>query len=166
MKAKEIMTRDPACCGPSDSVQRAATLMADHDCGCIPVTEGADSRVVGVITDRDIAVRGVALGKGPDATVRDLMSTSPCTCTADMDVKEVQRMMAERQLRRIVVVDHAGSCVGIIAQADLALAAEGPGDVTDKEVARVVERISEPSPDREAPVRSRMGRNSELEQPF
>lgn len=166
MKAREIMTKGPACCGPKDSIERAATLMAEHDCGCIPVTEGADDRVIGVITDRDIAVRGVAQGKGPDTTVRNLMTSSPCTCTEDIDVKEVERLMAERQIRRIVVVDAAGVCVGIIAQADLALAAEGPGDVTDKEVARVVERISEPATHRDTPARSRTSRNSELEQPL
>jgi len=164
MKAREIMTKSPACCDPSDSIERAATLMAEHDCGCIPVTE--DDRLIGVITDRDIAVRGVAQGKGPNTGVRTLMTSSPCTCTEDIEVKEVERLMAERQLRRIVVVDDAGHCVGIIAQADLALAAEHAGDVTDKEVARVVERISEPSPHRDTSARTRATRDSELEQPL
>jgi CBS domain-containing protein len=147
MKAQDLMTASPACCTPDDPVERAAQLMADNDCGCIPViADRDDSRVVGVITDRDIAVRGVAKSKGPGTRVRELMTPDPFCCSADVDVKDVERMMAERQVRRVVVVDGARSCVGIIAQADLALAAERTRDVSDLEVARVVERISEPSP--------------------
>jgi CBS domain-containing protein len=147
MKAQDLMTPSPACCTPEDSVQRAAQLMEDNDCGCIPVIAGRDdSRVIGVITDRDIAVRGVAKGKGPDTRVRDLMTRDPFCLSADADVKDVERVMAERQVRRVVVVDAGRSCVGMIAQADLALAAERTREVTDLELARVVERISEPAP--------------------
>jgi CBS domain-containing protein len=146
MKARELMTTDPACCSADDPVQRVAQLMAEKDCGCIPVVaDGTDGRVLGVITDRDIAVRGVAKGKGPDARVRDLMTPDPFCCSLDADVKDVERVMAERQVRRVVVVDDAGCCVGVIAQADLARAAERQRDVSDVEVARVVERISEPA---------------------
>jgi CBS domain-containing protein len=149
MKAQDLMTASPACCTPDDPAHRAAQLMADNDCGCIPVIAAPnDSRVVGVITDRDIAVRGVAKGKGPDTRIRDLMTPDPFCCSADTDVKDVERVMAERQVRRVVVVDGGRSCVGIIAQADLALAAERKRDVSDIEVARVIERISEPPPER------------------
>jgi CBS domain-containing protein len=145
MKAQELMTANPACCTPDDSAERVAQLMAENDCGCIPVlADRGNTRVVGVITDRDIAVRGVAKGKGPDARIRDLMSVDPFCCSAGADVKEVERMMADRQVRRVVVVDDDGRCVGMIAQADLARAAERRRDVSDVEVARVVERISEP----------------------
>ena len=148
MKARELMTSDPACCAPDDPVQRVAQLMADNDCGCIPVVaDGTDGRVIGVITDRDIAVRGVAQGKGPDTRVRDVMTRDPFCCSLDADVKDVERVMAERQVRRVVVIDDAGCCVGMIAQADLARAAERTSDVSDVEVARVVERISEPATD-------------------
>jgi CBS domain-containing protein len=147
MRAHEIMTAGPACCTPDDPAERVAQLMADNDCGCIPVVaDRNDSRVVGVVTDRDIAIRGVAKGKGPDARVRDLMTPDPFCCSADADVKDVERLMAERQVRRVVVVDGDGCCVGVIAQADLARAAERTKDVSDVEVARVVERISEPAP--------------------
>lgn len=146
MRAEEIMTAKPACCTPSDTVERVAKLMEEKDCGCIPVVAShADSRVVGVITDRDIAVRGVAHGLGPSAPVRDLMSTSPFCCDADDDVKMVERQMSDRQVRRIIVVDGDDRCVGIVSQADLARAARSDRDVTERELARVVERISEPA---------------------
>jgi CBS domain-containing protein len=161
MKAHEIMTASPACCTPDDPAKRVAQLMADNDCGCIPVVaDRNDSRVVGVVTDRDIAIRGVAKGKGPDARVRDLMTPDPFCCSADADVKDVERLMAERQVRRVVVVDGDGCCVGVIAQADLARAAERTKDVSDVEVARVVERISEPAP--ASKERTTLGGPSEL----
>jgi CBS domain-containing protein len=144
MQAQDFMTANPACCTPDDPAQRVAQLMADNDCGCIPVVANRnDTRVVGVVTDRDIAVRGVAKGKGPDTPVRDLMTVEPFCCTADTELKDVESVMAERQVRRVIVVDEARHCVGVIAQADLALAAEQRKEVTDLEVARVVERISE-----------------------
>ena len=146
MKAQDLMTESPACVTPDDTARRVAQLMADNDCGCLPVVEGRDnSRVVGVVTDRDIALRGVAQGKGPDTPVRELMTPDPDCCTPDADVKEVERLMADRQVRRVIVVDGAGCCLGIIAQADLALAAEERRGVSDAEVARVVERVSEPT---------------------
>jgi CBS domain-containing protein len=143
------MTEEPACCTPGDTIGRAAQLMEQHDCGCIPVLQAKDdNQVVGVITDRDIAVRGVAQGRSNETEVRELMTSAPCCCTPDADVSEVERLMSDRQVRRIVVVDDRGSCVGIVAQADLALAAERSTDVSDEEVGRVVEKISEPSDNR------------------
>ncbi|HKG90719.1 MAG TPA: CBS domain-containing protein [Gemmatimonadaceae bacterium] len=146
MKAQSLMTKSPACVTPDDSAQRVAQLMADNDCGCLPVVERRDnSRVIGVVTDRDIALRGVARGKGPDVPVRELMTTDVCCCGPDADLSEVERLMGDRQIRRIVVADGDGCCVGIISQADLARAAEEGRDVSDREVARVVECISEPA---------------------
>lgn len=143
MQIREIMTRDPECCTPDDTLQRAARLMADCDCGCIPVVEGADRKqVVGVITDRDIAVRGVAKGKTPDSKVNDVMSPSPTCCKADDDVEVVEQIMVEKQVRRVPVVDGEGRVVGIVAQADLAL---DNRIVSDREVGRIVEKISEPN---------------------
>jgi CBS domain-containing protein len=151
MKAQELMTPDPACCTPDDRAERVAQLMADNDCGCIPVVASEnDSRVVGVVTDRDIAVRGVAKGKGPETRVRELMTVDPYCCSVDDDVKDVERVMAERQVRRVVVVNGGRCCVGVIAQADLARAADRRREVTDLEVARIIERISEPAPGRAA----------------
>jgi CBS domain-containing protein len=146
MQVRSIMTEDPACCTPSDSVARAASLMEEYDCGCIPVIESRDSMcVVGVITDRDIAVRGVRNGRSPNSEVGELMTMAPYCCSPDADVREVESIMADRQVRRVVVVDDGGCCLGIVAQADLARAAERGTDVTDEEVGRVLERISEPS---------------------
>ena len=159
MKAADLMTSDPACLTPSDSAQRAALLMAGKDCGAIPVIESLDSgRVVGVITDRDLAVRGVAKGRGPDTPVRALMTPSPACCPASADVHDIERIMADRQIRRVVIVDDNGACVGVVAQADLARAHNA--GVSDREIARVIEKISEPSrgSDRESVVGPAAGR--------
>jgi CBS domain-containing protein len=146
MKVRDLMTSNPACCTPGDPIERAALLMEQNDCGCIPIVESADSScVVGVITDRDIAVRGVGHGIAANTAVRDVMTASPFCCTAEADVHEVEQIMADRQVRRVVVVDDAGCCVGMVAQADLARAAERNTDITDDEFAHVVERISEPA---------------------
>lgn len=145
MQVREIMTKGPACCTTEDTAERAAQLMAENDCGLIPVVESRnESRLVGVITDRDIAVRAVAKGKAPNTQVRDLMTPSPFSCSPEAAVKDVERVMSDRQVRRVVIVDGDQKCVGIVSQADIALAAERYADVEDREVARVVERISEP----------------------
>lgn len=145
MKANDLMTRQPASVRATDTVQRAAQLMEEHDCGCIPVVDSNGSgRVVGVITDRDIAIRGVAKGRTGESMVRDLMTQDVASCTPESGVEQVAQLMSDRQIRRVVILDADGGCVGIVAQADLARAAEPRGDVTEREVARVVERISEP----------------------
>ncbi len=146
MKAREIMTANPACCTPDSTASEAARLMAECDCGVIPVVEDTQSmRLVGVVTDRDLAVRGLAEGRGADAKVRDLMSTDLYCCRPGDSLKDVERTMTERQVRRVPVVDENNCCVGIIAQADLARAAEEQ-QLNEREVARVIEKISEPSP--------------------
>lgn len=143
MQAKEIMSRDPQFCTPGDTLQKAARLMADHDCGCLPVVDGADSkRIVGVLTDRDIAVRGVARGKMPDSTVNDVMTPAPAYCSPNDDIAAVELIMVERQVRRVPVVDGDGRVVGMIAQADLA---RNNSAVSDREVGQIVEKISEPA---------------------
>ena len=155
MKAREIMTENPACCTPESTAHEAARLMAECDCGVIPVVESTESmRLVAVVTDRDLAVRGLARGKGADAKVRELMSSDPYCCRPDENVKDVERAMAERQVRRVPVIDESNRCIGIIAQADLARAARQGREVTEQEVARVVERISEPSPGERGAARS------------
>ena len=141
MKASELMTPQPACCAPGDSVQDAARQMDSYNVGSLPVIEGGDNtRIVGIVTDRDIAVRAVATGRF-DARVSDVMSPNPSTVREDDDVGMVTRLMSEQQVRRIPVVNAKGAVVGMIAQADLALR-DGP--VGDREVGQVVERISEP----------------------
>jgi CBS domain-containing protein len=144
MKARDVMTAEPACCVPTDTIQQAATLMVERDCGCIPVVENLQTKkIVGTLTDRDIACRCTAAGKGADALVTEAMSTSPSCCRPDDDIRDIERVMTERRVRRVPVVDENGCCVGIVAQADLARAARR--GVTDQEVGRVVERVSEPT---------------------
>jgi CBS domain-containing protein len=146
MKAREIMSADPACCTPDDTIERAARLMEQHDCGCIPVVQARDEAVVvGVVTDRDIAVRAIGHGRNTETAVRDVMTAAPVCCRADTELRDVEDVMSDRQLRRVLVVDDDGSCIGIIAQADLARAAEERRGISDDEVGRVVERISEPA---------------------
>ena len=141
MRAQDLMTSEPACCTPNATVREAVQLMRDHDCGCIPVVEGESMRLVGVLTDRDITCRCVAEGKSPDTPVREIMTTNPQSAHLEDDIAAVEQIMIEAQVRRVPVVDARECCVGMIAQADLALNDQA---VSDQEVGRVVERISEP----------------------
>lgn len=143
MKAKELMTPGPSCCSPGDSIQEVARSMRDNDCGSIPVVE--EGRIVGIVTDRDLAIRALARGLNADTLVRDVMTESPDCCDEDEDVSEISRVMADRQVRRVPIVNADGHCVGIIAQADIALASAGNGTVSDSEVAATVSSISEPA---------------------
>ena len=147
MKANELMTPSPCCASTQDSARDVARQMRDNDCGAIPVVDESGS-VVGMITDRDLAIRALADGKGPDTKVGELMTASPCCASVDDNVRDIQRLMSENQVRRIPIVDASGCCVGIIAQADLARAADRD-KVTEHEVALVVEAISEPAPYRQ-----------------
>lgn len=157
MKANQIMTSSPCCCSSTDSAAEAARLMRDNDCGSVPVVD--DGCIVGIVTDRDLAVRALADGKGGAARVSELMTASPCCCDAEADISEVEKVMSDNQVRRVPIVDADGCCIGIISQADLARAAAHGERVSDHEVAIVVEAISEPARDRFA-----RGANSELEQ--
>src|SRR5687768_8090197 len=142
MKARELMTAKPTCCTPDETVQSAARRMVDSDCGCLPVVDDLGTgRIVGVVTDRDLACRCLGEGLGADTLIRDVMSSNPGCCSAEADVREVERMMADRQVRRIPIVDERDVCIGMIAQADLAL---DERDFDDHEVRATLERISEP----------------------
>ena len=137
MKAREIMSTSPACCTPENTIAEAAQLMKQNDCGCVPVVEDLESKkLVGTITDRDIACRCVAEGKGTETPVREAMSSDPSCCGPEDDVSEVSRIMQERQVRRVPVIDEQGCCVGMIAQADIAQSAKM------RTVAEVVEKVS------------------------
>jgi CBS domain-containing protein len=142
MRAQDLMTTEPACCTPSTTVHEAAQLMRDYDCGCIPIVEEESMRLLGVVTDRDVACRCVAEGKSPDTPVRDIMTRHPQAVHPEDDIAAVEQIMIEAQVRRVPVVDDRECCVGMIAQADLALSDEA---ASDQEVGRVVERISETS---------------------
>lgn len=143
MKAAELMTTDPAFCTPDDTIQDAARMMLECDCGCIPVVESAtDKRLLGVVTDRDLAVRATASGKGPDTRVADVMTRDVRTCRPDDDIAAVEDIMSKEQVRRVPCADDSDRLMGMISQADLAL---NGAAASDSEVGRVVERISEPA---------------------
>jgi CBS domain-containing protein len=126
--ARDVMTPNPVRCTVNTTLDDVAKLMAQHECGEIPVVDVAD-RVIGVVTDRDIACRVVAEGKNPMGyTVDTCMTTPVVTVGLDEPIEQVIATMKERQIRRVPVVDEEQVCVGIIAQADIALTAE-PQDV-------------------------------------
>ena len=145
MKARDLMTPDPAQVTPSDTLQRVSQLMAEHDVGCIPVVTAADQRsLVGVVTDRDIAIRAVAEGRPVTTPIGEIMTQNPDCVNPNDDLEQVEKLMADRQFRRVVVVDDLGDCVGIIAQADLARASKRSSEPSPKEMVDVLEKISQP----------------------
>ena len=144
MRARDIMTKDPECLRREDTARRAAEVMRDKDCGVVPVIDDA-RRVIGIVTDRDLAVRVISYGKTPDTRLGDAMTPSVRSCAADDDLRDVERKMAELQVRRIPIVDAGGRCLGIISQADIARAAGRDSSVSEEEIALVLEQISEPA---------------------
>jgi CBS domain-containing protein len=118
MKVSEIMTREVELAGPDDTLQEAAQRMLELDIGVLPV--GERDRLVGMITDRDVAVRGIALGKGPSARVREVMSEEIKYCFEDEDVSHVGKNMGSVQVRRLPVVSRDKRLVGILSLGDLA----------------------------------------------
>jgi CBS domain-containing protein len=141
---REVMTREPACCQPTDSLVRVAQTMKSEDVGAIPIVEGSSRQLVGMVTDRDIVVKALASGRSPEqTTVRDVMTTNLVTCREDEEVTSAVSRMAERQVRRIPVVDRGGALTGIIAQADVATRVH-----KDKTTGELVEAISEPGASR------------------
>lgn len=148
MKARDIMTPHPASVSPTDTIQRVAQLMDEHDCGMLPVVSPQDNRsVLGVVTDRDIALRVVAAGRPLDTPVTEVMTPEPSVVRPDAKLDEVEKVMSDRQVRRVVVVDDTGECIGIIAQADLARAAKAGRKPTPESFANVVGKISQPTAD-------------------
>ena len=138
MKARDIMTQNPRVVTPETPVQEAARLMKSEDTGVLPVVDNESSRrLVGVITDRDIAIRVVADGMS-SAQVRDAMSSNPKTCRPDDSVKDLLQVMSDAQVRRIPIVDDGGAVVGIVSQADVVLEANG------SRVEKTIEKISQP----------------------
>lgn len=140
VKVQDVMTRNPRCVTPEASAREAANIMKDEDVGIVPVTEGGSHRLVGVVTDRDIALRVVAGGCDADTRVRDIMSSGTlATGRPDDDVDSAMDTMAREQVRRIPIVDERGSLVGIVAQADIVLKVRN-----DRKAERTIEKISEP----------------------
>ena len=134
------MTTDPACVTPDTPIDEAARLMKDQNVGMLPVVEAEGSdRLVGVLTDRDIAIRHVAEGHAnPNCPVREAMTSNVKTCKPGDDIKDVMSTMGKEQVRRIPIVDERGSLVGVVAQADIAREADEDDSGT------TVEEISPP----------------------
>jgi pyruvate,water dikinase len=140
-KVRDIMTKNPATCLPDATLEFAAKLMLDHDCGEIPIIDNEkDMRPIGVITDRDICCRSIALGKNPlNLLVRDCMSSPVKTIKVDSSVEDCCDLMESSQVRRIPVVDHNGRICGVVSLADIAASAD------DKKTSEVIKEICRPS---------------------
>ena len=139
MKVQDIMTGEPRSLTPNSTVREAAQLMKEINAGVIPVVESGSKKLVGVVTDRDIAIRVVAEGKDAQCQVSEVMSAGQlATCTPADDVDRVMETMSREQVRRIPIVDERGALVGIVAQADIVRKAD------DKKAERTVEKISQP----------------------
>lgn len=138
LQAQEIMTPDPACCESNTPLYQVAQIMAQHDCGAIPVVENLQNRkLVGIVTDRDITCRMVARRKSPqDEWACDCMSSPAVRVMRDASVEECCRTMKQYQIRRLLVVDAQGQCCGLIALADLV------GRVSTQEAADLLQAVS------------------------
>jgi CBS domain-containing protein len=125
MKAQDIMSKNPTCVTPDTTLADAARLMKNENIGIVPVVESASSRrLVGVVTDRDIAIRAVAQGLGPDAKVGQAMSREVQWCYEDTAASEVLQKMADEQIRRMPVLSREKRLVGIVSLGDLTDASE------------------------------------------
>ncbi len=140
MDVRSAMTPDPACCTRSASLRAVAGLMIDNDCGEIPVVDDHEKRrPIGVITDRDIAVRAVAQGAAPDSSrVGDFMTTPCITVRPEDSLRDCCALMERHQIRRILVVDKDERLCGIVSLADIAKHAERA------QTGDVVKEVSEP----------------------
>ena len=140
MNCRDLMTENPSCCVPGDSVATAAQIMKREDVGpVLVVSDHAQKRLVGIVTDRDLALKVVAEGRDPHSTrIDEVMSANPVTCNENSDASEAVRLMADHQVRRIPIVDSSQRLVGIIAQADVARYAD------EEQVGEMVEEISQP----------------------
>src|SRR5205085_1418075 len=136
MKVSEVMTRDVQTVRPDQSAREAASFMLRADAGAIPVLEG--DRLIGMITDRDIAVRGVAEGHGPDTPVRELMTNDIVAVRPEDDTDDVAVRMSEAQVRRLPVVDEQQKLCGIVSLGDISQ----KGD--DSVAEQALEGVSQP----------------------
>ncbi|HWW63174.1 MAG TPA: CBS domain-containing protein [Sphingomonadaceae bacterium] len=135
MKVNECMTRDVRIVDVGDTVQDAAQIMAQIDAGVLPVRE--NDRLVGVITDRDIAIRGVGRGCAADAKVGEVMSPEVKYCFEDDEVEDILLNMGDIQVRRLPVLDHAKQLVGIVSIGDLARGETAETGETLVEITRI-----------------------------
>ena len=134
-KVRDLMTKNPCAIDADKPVAYAATMMRDERVGLAPIVEG--QKLIGTVTDRDIAIRVVADGKDPQSTtVREIATTRLITIDPDQDIDEAMQLMADHQIRRLPVVEEDGKLAGVVAQADIAEHASA------KDTGKVVEQIS------------------------
>ncbi|MBI5271735.1 MAG: CBS domain-containing protein [Burkholderiales bacterium] len=132
-QVRDIMSHDPETISPEETLQRAAQIMLDLDIGALPVCDG--KRVVGMVTDRDIAVRGVAAGLAPDqGCVSDVMTPEVECVSPDQDAEEVMQLMGDAQVRRLPVVNEDDEIIGIVSLGDLATRQDGHTDEALREI--------------------------------
>lgn len=137
MNAKDVMTKDPSTLGPEATLGEAATLMRQEDCGSIPIVDGG--RLIGIVTDRDIVIRAVAAGKDARNTkVSEVMSADPVCITPDTDVDEAAKVMADRQIRRLPVVED-GKLAGILVIGQIARR-----ETDEQQTGETLKEISQP----------------------
>jgi CBS domain-containing protein len=127
-KCNEVMTKNPVCCLPSDTVSKVAELMKSRDIGPVPIIENEQTKkLVGILTDRDLALKIVAAGRDTKSTeAKEVMTREVVTCRAEDDVQNALDAMSAHKLRRIPVIDNNNRIVGIIAQADVATRLDQP----------------------------------------
>lgn len=118
MRVSECMSRDVKVIAPDKTIREAARIMAQNDVGALPV--GENDRIVGMVTDRDIVVRAISDGRGPDTPVREVMSEGVCYCFEDEDLQHVVSNMGEQQIRRLPVMSRNKRLVGMVSLGDLA----------------------------------------------
>ena len=139
MKVKDIMTPNVECVWPDDTLQEAALKMKEMEIGPLPVCDR--NHIVGMLTDRDIVIRGVAAGRDPRLTkVRDVMTRDIIRCYEDEEVEEAERLMRSRQVRRVLVVNRDDRLVGILSLGDLAAQTGNP-----ERVGVLLQSVSEPA---------------------
>ncbi len=140
-KCRDIMSKDPAFCQASDTAVLAAKLMEKHDIGVLPIVNNLhDQKLIGIVTDRDLAIKLVAAGRNPKTTTLDQVMSQPVvTCSPDDDYSTAVGLMERYQLKRIPAVTTSGRAVGMISQADVALRILDQGTI-----AEVVSAIAEP----------------------
>jgi CBS domain-containing protein len=146
MLVQDAMSRDVRTVTPETTIREAARLMADADVGALPVAAG--DRLAGMVTDRDIAIRAIAIGKGPDCTVGEVMTHDVLYCHEDEDLGHISLNMAENQVRRLPVVDVDKRLVGIISLADVA-------DARAAEAGEALEGITRPGGERSQSIEGR-----------
>ena len=139
-KVSEFMTAQPTCVSPRTPLEQVARLMKECDCGAIPIV-GEDTFPIGIVTDRDIVLRAIAVGKDPTTlTAGDLMTAPATTITEDATLDDCRELLELQQIRRVIVVDRKGRTTGIVAQADIA------NHLKKKHAGEMLRAISKPEP--------------------